>query len=223
VAKKIEVMNIKLDNYPMREAMMLVETFLNNTVLNTIEEISRPMIVTAAGDAEVKECIEALDLAVPGDKEILAEAGVSTSIVERNNSFFYEFAKRVVRNNKKVFVLSEDEEGIARAKKFLAEGYGRMEVLGTCALSDYAEEAGVINEINILMPDVILSVLSSPMQEKFLLRHKGHLHAKVWYGMNNEGLIDHESGRARRKIRRIMRRLAFRRYVSDYEKNKSED
>ncbi|SFQ48986.1 N-acetylglucosaminyldiphosphoundecaprenol N-acetyl-beta-D-mannosaminyltransferase [Lachnospiraceae bacterium XBB1006] len=222
MAKKIEVMNIKLDNYPMREAMMLVETFLSNTVLNTIEEVSRPMIVAATEDSSVKECIESLDLAIPGDREMLLQAGISSGSGERNSNFFYEFAKRIVRNGKNVFVLAEDAEGIARMQKFLAEGYDGVKVIGSCALSDYADEAGAINEINIQMPDVILSVLSSPIQERFLTKHKEHLHAKIWYGINNEGLIDHGSSRARRKLRRILRRLAFRRYISCFEKQKNE-
>jgi len=222
LAKKLEVMNIRLDNYPMRESMVLVETFLNNSVLNTIEEISRPMIVEAAEQEDVKKCIESLDLAIPANREIYVEAGLREDEYEDGNSFFYEFAKRVIRDEKKVLLLGADAQGIARVEKFLAQGYGRMQVIGTLAMEDYGEEADVINEINILMPDVILSVLPSPQQEYFLLRQRERLHAKVWYGIDKEYLLDQGSSGPKRTFRRMLRRLSFRRYMAEFKKNEAD-
>ena len=37
--KKIDIMGIGLDNYTVRESMRLVETYLSNDVLNTIENM----------------------------------------------------------------------------------------------------------------------------------------------------------------------------------------
>lgn len=222
MAKKIEVMNVELDNCSARETMILMEAFLDNSVLNTIEEVTRPMIVSATEDAEVKECIDSLDLAIPGDRGILAEAGLEGSALDRGMSFFYEFAKSVIRGGKKVLILGENAEAIKAAETFLAHGYEQMIVIGTCALEDFGDEAGAINEINIQMPDVVLSVLPTPVQEHFLLRQKERLHAKVWYGMSNETLMDHSSSKTRRTIRRFFRKMTFRRYMSAFEKSRTD-
>ena len=37
--KKIDILGIEVDNYTVREAMMQVENYLDNTVMNTIETI----------------------------------------------------------------------------------------------------------------------------------------------------------------------------------------
>lgn len=69
--KKIDILGIEVDNYTVREAMMQVENYLDNTVMNTIETIDMKMLELAGRDETVRACMEQLDLAVIGEKEIL--------------------------------------------------------------------------------------------------------------------------------------------------------
>lgn len=41
----------------------------------------------------------------------------------------------------------------------------------------------VINDMNATTPDVIISVLPSPMQEQFLFEHRDKMNANIWYGI----------------------------------------
>lgn len=77
--KKIDILGIEVDNYTVREAMMQVENYLDNTVMNTIETIDMKMLELAGRDETVRACIEQLDLAVIGEKEILIAADVHSS------------------------------------------------------------------------------------------------------------------------------------------------
>lgn len=104
--KKIDILGIEVDNYTVREAMMQVENYLDNTVMNTIETIDMKMLELAGRDETVRACMEQLDLAVIGEKEILIAADVHSSqrISETiNHDFFREFIKRIIRNHKRVF------------------------------------------------------------------------------------------------------------------------
>ncbi len=186
--KKIELMGISLDNYPAREAMILMETFLNNTVLNTIEEVSVRMLLEAKNDEMVHRSIEELDLAIPGDEEILMQADYGQSQQMRDiksNAFFHEFARRVIRNKKSVFLLGENEEDLTKLRKYLENHYPLMNIIGDRIFEDNTECANIVNDINALTPEVILSVLPSPRQEWFILGQKSRIHAKIWYGMND--------------------------------------
>ena len=218
MVKRIDVMNVELDNYSMREAMTLVETFLNNTVLNTIEEVSLRMIMQAEDDLVVRECIRGLDIAVPGEKEIFAGTDINGGETMHNH-FFYEFAKRAMRNKKTVLLLGKTLEDVEALKTFLEQGYDRLQVIGSCYLDQYADYAGVINEINIQAPDVVLSVIPSPIQEHFLMEEKERLHAKVWYGMNNSYLLHTRSSKMKRMARSIIGKIHFRRLISDFHRN----
>ena len=43
--KKIQILGMKLDNYPVRESFLLAESYLNGTSLNAIEDISMKMLM----------------------------------------------------------------------------------------------------------------------------------------------------------------------------------
>ena len=47
------------------------------------------------------------------------------------------------------------------------------------------ENENLVNEINIVSPDVIASFLPSPAQEKFLLHNREKLLMNLWYGIGN--------------------------------------
>ena len=76
--KKVDILGVKLDNYTVREAIMCVERYLGNHVLNVIESISAQMLIQSESDPVMKEILSSLDLAVIGEKEIIQAAGIGT-------------------------------------------------------------------------------------------------------------------------------------------------
>ena len=96
--KKIDILGIQLDNYTVREAIMRVEAWYDNNMLNVIEMVSMQMLTESESDPVLKEVISSLDLAVIGEKGILQAAGVDTMQRIREteeNDFSDEFLKRV--------------------------------------------------------------------------------------------------------------------------------
>lgn len=188
--KKIDILGIEVDNYTVREAMMQVENYLDNTVMNTIETIDMKMLELAGQDETVRACMEQLDLAVIGEKEILIAADVHSSqrISETiNHDFFREFIKRIIRNHKRVFLLAETIAQEEQLEHFLVGKYEQIEVAGHCAIEEKSNDfESVVNEINSASADVIFSILPSPLQEQFLTENKSKLDAKIWYGLSGD-------------------------------------
>ena len=52
--KKVDILGIQLDNYTVREAIMCVERYLSNNVLNTIESISLQMLIDSETNPVLK-------------------------------------------------------------------------------------------------------------------------------------------------------------------------
>lgn len=188
--KKIDILGIEVDNYTVREAMMQVENYLDNTIMNTIETIDMKMLELAGQDETVRACIEQLDLAVIGEKEILIAADVHSSqrLSETiNHDFFREFIKRIIRNHKRVFLLAETIAQEEQLEHFLVGKYEQIEVAGHCAIEEKSNDfESVVNEINSASADVIFSILPSPLQEQFLTENKSKLDAKIWYGLSSD-------------------------------------
>lgn len=187
--KKIEILGIQLDNYTVREEVMLVESYLTDDMLNAVEHISMQMLLDAEMDSTLKNVISALSLAVIADKEILQAAGAGTMQQIREieeNDFFTEFFGRIERNGRSIFLLGETSERLYAIREKLSQDFPELTIAG-----EYATEQcvgaldAIINDMNATTPDVIVSVLPSPMQEYFFWEHRDKMNAKIWYGIGD--------------------------------------
>ncbi len=222
--KKLDILGLELDNYTVREAMLNVENYLNNDVMNTIETISMRMIEQAGGDDVMHNCLQELDLAVIGEKEILTAAGVTSMQRMKEtgeNEFFHEFMKRLIRNKKTAYLLGEKQADVERLGAFLHDEYEKVRIVGQYAMEDCAGDLdAVVNAINVETPDVVFSVLPSPYQEHFLEDNRGKLSARVWYGLGEHYAADEKKHSLLRWLRRIIRRKKLTNRLNEYNNEK---
>ncbi|MFP3154265.1 WecB/TagA/CpsF family glycosyltransferase [Lachnospiraceae bacterium ZAX-1] len=223
--KKIDILGIQIDNYSVNETMLLVENYLNATVMNTIEIISTEMIVLAKSDTTLKECIENLDLAIIGEKELLTEAKVaSVSRIREtmNKDFFTEFMKRIIRNNKTVYLLCDTGAQTKQTESYLLTHYEKLIIVGSYSVEDCTGDIDTaINEMNIAAPDIILSLLPTPEQEYFLSENKGKIGAIIWLGLGQDYMRHKKMDRIRKIVKKCMNRSMLRHMMLKYkEENK---
>ena len=221
--KKVEILGIKLDNYTVREAMLKMEVYLNNTVMNTVESISMEMLMKAQNDEVVRECIEHLDLTIIGEKEILNAAGVDSAQRIRETAeheFFKEFAARIIRNNKTVYMLGDTAARTENMLDFFRENYEKLKICGSYALEECTGDLDhVINEINIAEPDVIFSILPTPQQEYFLKDNVGKFNAKIWYGLGQDYARKGRVSKAAQFARKLIHKGMLHSMLSKYNKD----
>lgn len=185
--KKIDILGMQVDNYTVRESLLRLDTFMSSNVLNIIETVTMKQLISAAENTMIKDCLEQADLCIIGDGEILAETGNATlqRMKEiREQDFMNELIKRVVRNKKRVFLIANTREEVERAQEFFVSMNSKFTLEGNYALEECAGDFDIIvNELNVTTPDIIISILDSPMEEEFVLAHKDKINACVWYGI----------------------------------------
>ncbi len=224
--KKIDILGVPLDNYTVREAIRQVESYMGNHVLNAVESISLKMLIDSENDAVLKEVISSLDLAVIGEKEIIQAAGLENMQRIREteeNDFYFEFFKRIERNKMKVFLLGETQEKLSELKEELGLDFPKLLLTGEYAVANCAGDLEVvINDMNAATPDVIVSVLPSPLQEHFLREHKDKMSANLWYGIGGIPIRKKKhviiSG-----IQSVMHRMRLKSIISKYHMNNEEE
>ena len=74
---------------------------------------------------------------------------------------------------------------------------------------DSGLEESIINEINSVEPDCILSVLPYPAQESFISDAKALLNARVWIGFGLSLIQENQKKRPVRKLRRFFLKREF--------------
>ena len=187
--KEITVAGIKLNSYTALENLTQIGTNLDNRIFTTVEEIYMRTLLLAKEDETVKNVVEALDVTVIAENDVWDAVGENTSLRRREiekREFFFQLMRILERNKYSVFVLGQASDELVQTCDYIAEEFPRLNVVGATALEECGgADEGIINNINMLAPDVIVSVLPSPMQEHFLAEHRAKLSTRLWYGIGN--------------------------------------
>jgi N-acetylglucosaminyldiphosphoundecaprenol N-acetyl-beta-D-mannosaminyltransferase len=184
-------------------------------------------ILLAKEDESVKEALESLDVTVIAETGILDAVGEATflrrSEIERRE-FFLQLMKIFERNGHTVYVLGEEAKEVEDACQYIINKFPRMKIVGSNALAKLGGiEDKAINEINMIAPDVIISVMPSPMQEKFLKEYKSMFLAKIWYGMGAEHISEMAKLTFSARFKKLLRKFTLKRYVKEESNNKESE
>lgn len=188
--KKINVLNVQLDDYTAKDAMKAVMEYMQTETIHTVEIVTADILMRAAQTAALKENIENLDMVLAGDEAILAAAGITEKkkLQEARDRIFMKMVLRYLHKSRlKLFVLADSEEEAANLKKYLQEEYSGIEVVGSEIVPvDESADDMITNRINGAEVDCILASLGSPKQEEFVNRCKNVMSAGLWLGIGKE-------------------------------------
>ena len=184
--EKINVFDIELNLLTAKKAMRQVMRYMGGESVSTIELIPMEVLLKGQDDAEWKQALQSVDLLLPSEREILESAEVTDQNAIQdleNNTFVRLFFRYLVKNKKKVFLLTEDEKASKLLKEQIETYRKGIQFVGEAVISAQSgSKEAVINMINGVEPDCILSGLSYPWQEKLIAESKALLNARVWFG-----------------------------------------
>lgn len=218
-------MNVDLNLETFKEMLPTIREYFGTRQLNTIGAISMRMLMMAQKDENMKEVLNGYDIALPGEIEILQHGNIRDNDLYheiKSNVFFHSFMDLLVEENKSVYLLGETEFQMQELRNFVIKEFADVQIAGAGYLNDGKEITALINEINILAPDAILSVIPSPNQEWFLRDRRGMLDAKIWYGLNGQYRLNSPSRMLRARAQAFMHKLSFRGFMESYHKENEE-
>lgn len=225
--KKIDILGIRVDNYTVRESLLRLDSYLGSTVLNIIETVTMEQLVLSDEFPEIKDCLKQADLCIVGEYEILlaANGAAEQRIREvRNQDFLHELLKRIVRSQKRVFLVAMTNMQIQQMKESFLELVSEFVSVGDFAVEECAEDTDtIVNEINGATPDIVISALASPVEESFILSHKDKIGTSVWYGIRDSYCQGQGKIQVGKTLKKIVLKGRLHHVVSKYEQNKSKD
>lgn len=225
--QKMDILGVALTDYSLRESLIMVDDYVRNRALNTILYVTTPMLILAGKDDGEKARIEAMDMTLCGDSDILRVAKIESKsrLYEIENlGFLKEFLRRVVRNDKKVYLLSDSEEDISKLKKELLTFQKGIVIGGEWTIKEDATDMEeIINKINDIAPTVIISRMSLGRQEKWMTEAKSFLNAELWLGLSKDMKLGQSresfQKKAMGRIYKKMFRNRINRYNGENERN----
>lgn len=225
--QKINILGTVITDYSLKESLVLVEEYVRSGVLNTILYITTPTLILAGKDEEEKRLIEAMDMTLCGDTDILRVAKIDAMgrLYEVENFVFLkEFLRRVVRSNKQVYLLAESEEELRKLGRELEMFHKGIVVGGSSIIEEAAEDKEeIINRINDVAPLAVISRLPSGRQEKWMLESKLLINAEVWLGIAKDMELDRTEKSVYKKLRDKFYRKMFYRRISRFKDNEEKN
>ena len=187
---KINVLELELHNDTAKEAMQKVMDYMRTDPLNIVEFISSDSLLLSKDDEVLRDNIAQSDLVLTVDKSFLELAGVTDRrrLQEAENGLLLKMILHYFHKNRsRVFLLVESEEDRTRLKDYFEGYYSGIDIVGTEIVSkDSSMDDMILNCINGVEAECVISVLPSPLQEAFVVRNKILLNARLWLGLGKK-------------------------------------
>lgn len=220
--KKINLLGINLQDRYVKESLNVAEGFLQEGAVHTILYITIPVLMELTKNETCKEWVEAADLTLWGDTEILKAAEITARSRYREvteKEFLKNFLRKLAGTHKSVLVLADSEEHANQLKQELLELQEGVVVVGTMAISGTEElQEGVINEINMIAPVVTIARMPFSAQQKWLEQTKPYMNTGIWIGLPEHMSCVRKKEMPHKKMGRQILNALFSRQVNKYKK-----
>lgn len=226
--RKMEVLGIPMKDLTIRESMKKVEQFFADEKVSTIALITMKGMIKAQDSSEIKEWMSSLDMTVAVDVDILHAADINyrSRIHDvENNVFISEFLKKLVRQRKTVYLMSQTEESLKKLEGDLLSCEEGLRIVGKAVVDDLEHDDDfVINDMNMKTPWVLISNLESPKREQFLKENNMKMNVRIWMMLRaDKDLQTKVKGPIRRICDRLMKRWFQLRLIRYQEQMNKED
>lgn len=187
--EKIQISDLIIDNYTAKDAMKRVVEYMNIEALNIVEMITLSTLGEVANQEELQRQISEFDITFAGDNAILQAAGVEDARRLRASEplLFVKLAMHFLHKNRsRVFLLADNVNELQKLRQSVTEEYASIQIVGTATMEENGtSDDMILNLINGVEADCIISILPSPTQENFIIRNKSLLNARLWLGFGN--------------------------------------
>ena len=225
--KKIEVCGIQLDNLSSDEAVRGIKGYFGRGRLHVVTYIYADLLKLLVQEEDFREAVIAsTDMMLVGEKavaEVLEEPCALTDEQLDLQDVANRILKYCTKDQKTVYWVGETENSYETFRAYADKQYTQLQVVGAFATGKevVAEmEDEMINDINRVTPDLIISKLPSPYQEQFNTRHRRKLNAQVWMGLSSKANLSSEPVPTSSKIKAMIDKTLLKRMVNA---NRSEE
>jgi len=219
--REISVLGVSIADRSLRESLRLLGVYMEEEGLRTVCFLTTDLLMKAKDDKSLKEALEGMDLPVTGSVQILEAGGIKSATRKREvegNYFLRELIKRLAREKKKIFLIADTQDALVSLREQLLLMEGKLTFFGSYSFDgpEVSDDA-VINEINTVIPEVVISASASPRQELIMHGAKDMINARLWISLQDETVKALGSYNKKGFLSEIIDKLIFKRTVKKYD------
>ncbi len=215
--RKINVLDIDIDNCSAKEALKKTIEYMDSVPVNTVEMVTVDGLMQMDDMPELKDEMWKFDLLMAGDKTILEAADVTEKryLQEAEDQLFLRmFLRYLHKNHKRVYLLVESEEEGQTFFDYLQKHYDGVQVVGLAKVSatNRADDM-LVNAINGGEVDCVIAALLAPLQEDFIIKNRNLLDVRLWLGIGKSTLPVCKNGFVSGKLGQFLVKYIFKREI----------
>lgn len=214
---KMSVLDIELDNNTAKEAMQKVMEYMKTEPLNIVEMINADVLVKSKENEPLKDNIAQSDLVLPGERSVLELAEITDrrKLKEADTQLFIKMLLRFFhKNHSRIFLLTESIEEQEHFTQYLKAYYSGIQIVGgECVPDDSSADDMILNNINGVETDCVMSMIPAPQQEAFVVRNRILLNTRMWLGFGKHTHLPQIDGKEKKPVRKFLVRRFLKREV----------
>lgn len=224
---QINVLGIDLNNYSLKEALVLTDTYLQDGPLKTILYIEAKMLMLAGSNEEYKNYLTKCDLTIIDDEGILeALPKVNDLKIEdvKEEKYTRILLKKLVYGHKRIGLLADTTENLKSLESNLINYRNDLDIVSRVAMDTLEDSTeSMINVVNDVVPDVIISKMEMATQAALMEESRNMMNCKLWIGLPERPiLLRAEESVFNRLWNKIFHRL-FKKEVTRYNTRENEE
>lgn len=218
--QKIEICGIELNNQTVEETVQTMESFFSKGRLFVVTYVYAELLKLIAQDEDLRrQVMQSADLILIAEKavaDVLETPCAMTEEEMKMQAVANALLAYCTEQEKTVYWVGETEKSYETFRAYVDKQFTKLQVEGAFATGgeiDIEDEDELINDINRIAPDVIISKLSSPYQEQFIARQKRKVNAQIWLGLSAKANLTSEPLPTSSKLKAMIDRTLLRRVV----------
>lgn len=184
--EKVKILGVDVDPIRVDRAIHRTNHYLEENKFEYIAFVNTADALAGQNDEEFVAFMDQAAMVLPGDHNIEEAVGNRHWIEEETAyqaEFFRRFLGRLNRQRAGVYLMMEKEEELTRLTKLFATKYEKIR-LGTVLWQDDENVDSMVNDINILAPEMLLICGNYGRIRSFLTEHGNKINTGVCFCMD---------------------------------------
>lgn len=220
--KSINVLGMDIHCCSIREALGLTDRYLLEGPLNTILYVDAGMLMKAAENEEYTDSIQNCDLMIIDDTGVFGVLPQPLELKEddiREEKYTRLLLKKLACGHKKIALLADSRENLKELEDNLVSYRNDFSIISKIAMEDMEESPeNMINRMNDVVPDVILSRMEGFKQAKLMENSKNMINCRLWVGLPDRTVLQSRGKSLFKTIWNKVFSHSFKKEVQKYNK-----
>lgn len=184
---RIEFQGLSIKNYSLKDSLKQAKEFLNQTGVHLILCMSHQITEDDVNIQKQKEWLKNMNLCICEENDLLLSYR-SLFHLKRNKNmktddFMMLYLRYLVAMKSTIMIVADSEDSLSNLHHYLVSEQEKLNIQKEYVFADTEERDKLFNEINDMVPDVIIAELPWKIQGEIMMDCQNMINTKVWLGL----------------------------------------